>query len=84
MSVLGAHPVSLVFANLVGSDAHFLPDPISGDILGVKAPQFAGDGTRVLMPDGSIWEYLGIGYDIDNKERVNGWSNVRPTTRINK
>ena len=80
--IYGACPVSLQWANRFGSNAHYLPDPISGPILGTRAPVFAGDHTRALLPDGSIWEYLGIsGNDVDNKERVNGWLMIQKTTR---
>lgn len=77
MTKAGAKPVTLQFANVFGSNAHYLPNPTTGDILGVKAPVYAADNTRYLMPDGSVWEYLGIsGNDTDNRERVNGWLKI--------
>jgi hypothetical protein len=31
-----------------------------------------------MLPDGTIWEYLGIsGYSADNRDRINGWSRRR-------
>lgn len=73
----GFRPVTLLFANLLGSDPAYLPGPGDDPVLGVAPPVYAGDGTRYLMPDGSAWEYAGIsGMDADNRERINGWRKV--------
>jgi len=73
-----AKPVSLQFANLLGSNPSKLPIPGDLEVLGVKAPSYADDGTLYMLPDGSIWEYLGIsGYAVDNRDRVNGWKKLQ-------
>lgn len=47
------------------------------NIAEVKPRGAAGTGDRVMLPDGSIWEYKGIGaYKVDNEGRINGWERV--------
>ncbi len=29
-----------------------------------------------MLDDGSVWEYRGIGYPADNRERVRGWERL--------
>lgn len=43
----------------------------------VQPKHSAGMGERVILPDGTIWEYIGISaYACDNRDRINGWQNV--------
>ena len=69
----GVIAVPLRFALDYGPDPRALPIPGEGPRSGVKPPKFAGDGTRYMLDDGSVWEYLGIGSKADNRERVRGW-----------
>lgn len=70
-------PVSLRFANVYGSDPRALPIPGEAPRYNVRAPRYAADGTAYLMPDGSVWEYLGTSaYDADNRDRVRGWQQI--------
>lgn len=67
-------PVSLQFANSFGDNPAFLPVPGGPSRFGVKPPEYAQDGTRYMLSNGEIWEYMGISpYSADNRERVNGW-----------
>lgn len=53
-----------------------LPHMPINELIGWK-PLFAGDGTRAMLVDGSIWEYKGISaYEIDNENRIKGWERV--------
>lgn len=81
MQNVPAKPVSLQYANVIGSSPACLPIPGDDPVLGVKPPLFAGDNTRYLMPDGSVWEYLGIsGMRADDQQRVNGWQKIQEAT----
>ncbi len=72
----GVQPVPLTFANQYGR-VEDLPIPGDAPKAGVKAPPHADSGHRVLMPDGTVWEYKGVsGYKVDNDSRVNGWEDV--------
>lgn len=80
--MIGAKPVTLQYANCVGSSPACLPMPGDGPVLGVDPPIYAGDNTRYLMPDGSVWEYMGIsGRYADDKDRVNGWQRIKEGTQ---
>jgi hypothetical protein len=69
--------VSLQFSNVHGNDPSKLPLPGEFEVLGVRAPKFAADGTTYMLSDGTIWTYNGIsGCAIDNKDRVNGWEMI--------
>lgn len=69
--------VSLRFTAVYGADPSKLPVPGDPPVLGVEPPTSAENGTRYMLEDGSVWEYLGIGpYRCDNRSRVNGWSRV--------
>ncbi len=48
------------------------------DISKVKPKHSAGYGEIVKLANGQLWEYKGIsGYDIDNKNRINGWERIK-------
>lgn len=71
MSRAGVRAVSMRFTAVYGADPSKLPTPGEAPVLGVEPPRY---GTRYMLEDGSVWEYLGISaYACDNRERVNGW-----------
>ncbi len=68
-------PVSLAFTNIFGADPKKLPLPGERDVLGVATPSSAGLGTRYMLEDGTIWEYVGYSgcEKADKRDTVNGW-----------
>lgn len=72
----GIRPVPLAWANALGRAQH-LPQPGDPWHFGLQPPGWAEDGTRYMLPDGTVWEYLGIsGYETTNRGRINGWEDV--------
>ena len=52
-------------------------NPHIWDIAEVIPIRPAGGGDRVMMPDGTIWEYQGMsGYPADDHQRRCGWEDV--------
>lgn len=51
--------------------------PHTISIAEIKPTRHAESGERVMLPDGTIWEYKGIsGYAADNRGRIDGWEDV--------